>query len=386
MGLARRATLPKAELMLHLSPYRDEFPVTSRFIYLNHAATGPLPRRSAAAIEGCVQDQLHGGGMAYRKWLDCYAGLRDAAARLIHAEPREIALTKNTSEGLSFLANGIAWRPGDIVVGVEGEFPANYFPWKRLERRGVQMRWVPLRDGRIDLDELDRACEGARLLAVSYVQYLSGFRLDLDAAGEICRRRGARFVVDAVQGLGPFPVDVRKSGIHALSASGHKWLLGPEGAAIFYIAEDWMPEIEIVEFGWTNVQGFPLYSREEKLRLDAGRFEGGTLNTLGCFGLRASIELHLEVGVDRMAARVHELARRVLDGARARGYRPCAERSDADGSGIVSLKKDGVSSDDLARELAVKDISVASRHGYVRVSPHFYHRDDEIDAFLAELP
>lgn len=372
--------------MMHLSRYQDEFPVTERFIYLNHAATGPLPRRTAEAIEGCVRSQLHGGGMDYREWLAAQSGVREAAARLIHASPSEIAITKNTSEGLSFLANGIDWRPGDVVVGVEGEFPANYFPWKRLERRGVRLRWVPLRNGRIDLDELDRACDGARLLAVSYVQYLSGFRLDLDVAGEICRRRDVRFVVDAVQGLGPFPVDVRRSGVDALSASGHKWLLSPEGTGIFYIDRDWMPEIEIVEFGWTNVEGFPAYSREETLRPGAGRFEAGTLNTLGCFGLRASIELFLEVGVDPIASRVHELARAVLDGAREKGYEPCAERTDADGSGIVSLKKDGVDTDRLARELADKNISVSSRHGHLRVAPHFYHADGEIERFLAELP
>jgi len=221
--------------MKPLEEYLKEFPVLSGPIYFNHAATGPLPRRSAQAMRAMVEDQMKQGGMGYAKWMEACEGARAAAARLVGADPLEIALTKNTSEGLGFVANGLDWRPGDVVVAVRGEFPANYFPWARLERRGVKLRWLELREGRLELDQVDRALEGARLFAVSYVQYLSGFRLDLDAAGEICRRRNCLFVVDAVQGLGPFPVDVRRSGIDALSASCHKWLLGPEGAALCYL-------------------------------------------------------------------------------------------------------------------------------------------------------
>jgi selenocysteine lyase/cysteine desulfurase len=370
---------------MHLSAYLDEFPVRDRFIYLNHAATGPLPRRSAEAMQRMATDQMESGGFHWTGWLEAIAGLRQAAARLIGASPAEIAVTKNTSEGLGFVANGLDWRAGDVVVAVKGEFPANYFPWSRLAGRGVKLRWLELRDGCIDLDELDRACDGARLLAVSFVQYLSGFRLNLDAAGEICRRRGCLFIVDAVQGLGPFAVDVKGSGIHALSASGHKWLLGPEGCAFFYIDQELMPQVEPVEFGWTNVRGFPKYSTAEDLRPDAGRYECGTLNTIGCYGLRASMELFLEAGVEAISERVLDLTDRVADHVANGGFQLAAPRSRSTGSGIVSFRKEGMDAEATRQRLAANHVSVSARKGYVRAAPHFYNTETEIDRFLALL-
>lgn len=370
---------------MNLPAYIDEFPIRDRFIYLNHAATGPLPRRSAQAMHMMATDQMEAGGFNWTGWVECVAGLRKAAARLIGASAAEIAITKNTSEGLSFVATGLDWRPGDVVVAVRGEFPANYFPWARLERRGVKLRWLELRDGCIDWDELDRACDGARLLAVSFVQYLSGFRLDLDAAGEICRRRGCLFAVDAVQGLGPFPVDVKRSGIHVLSASGHKWLLGPEGCALFYIDHALMPQVEPVEFGWTNVRGFPQHSVEEVLRPDAGRYECGTLNTVGCFGLRASIELFLEAGVEAISERVLDLTGRIADHVTNRGFELGAPRSRSTGSGIVSFRKDGIDTEATRQRLAANRVSVSARKGYIRAAPHFYNTETEIERFLALL-
>ncbi len=370
---------------MDLSTYLDEFPVRDRFIYLNHAATGPLPRRSALAMQQMATDQMESGGVHWLGWIEAVEGLRKAAATLIGASPAEIAVTKNTSEGLSFVANGLDWRPGDVVVAVRGEFPANYFPWARLERRGVKLRWLELRDGCIDLDELNQACNGARLLAVSFVQYLSGFRLDLDAAGEICKRRGCLFVVDAVQGLGPFAVDVKRSGIHALSVSGHKWLLGPEGSAFFYIDRELMPQVEPIEFGWTNVQGFPKHSTEELLRPDAGRYECGTLNAIGCYGLRASLELFLEAGVEAISERVLDLTDRVADHVANRGFELAAPRSRATGSGIVSFRKAGVDAEATRQRLAANRISVSARKGYIRAAPHFYNTETEIERFLELL-
>jgi selenocysteine lyase/cysteine desulfurase len=370
---------------MNLAAYLDEFPVRDRFIYLNHAATGPLPRRSAEAMQRMATDQMEAGGCNWTGSLEAVAGLRRAAAQLIGASASEIAVTKNTSEGLSFVANGLDWRPGDVVVAVKGEFPANYFPWSRLERRGVKLRWLELRDGSIDLEELDRSCQGARLLALSFVQYLSGFRLDLDAAGEICKRRGCLFVVDAVQGLGPFAVDVKRSGIHALSASGHKWLLGPEGSAFFYIDHELMPQVEPLEFGWTNVRGFPKHSTEEDLRPDAGRYECGTLNTIGCFGLRASIELFLEAGVEAISERVLDVTDRVADHVVNRGFELAAPRNRSTGSGIVSFRKEGIDAEAVRQRLIGHHVSVSARKGYIRAAPHFYNSETEIERFLALL-
>ena len=371
---------------MDLKEYRREFPITEKYIYLNHAAVSPLPERTARAMEAFTADAMCHGSVHYLKWMEACQGVRTAAAGLMGCTPQEIALTKNTSEGLAVIANGLDWRAGDIVVAIQDEFPANYFPWLRLERRGVQLRWLDLKDGRIELDDIDRACKGARLLAISFVQYLSGFRIDLGALGEICRRRGALLVVDGVQGLGAFPVDVKKSGVHALAASGHKWLLGPEGAAVLYVHRDLIPEVEPIEFGWTNVEGWREYSHEPDLLSDASRFECGTLNTIGCFGLRASLGLFLEAGIERIAARIHYLAGYILEGVTSNGYEVMTPRDESCGSGIVSFRKKGVSSDDVVTRLTQRGILTALRFGWIRVSPHFYANEDDLDRFLSLLP
>ena len=369
-----------------LSVYRNEFPVTESYTYLNHASVSPLPRRTAEAMRGLIDDQHRHGSTHHREWVEKGEALRHSAAELIHAAPEEIAIVKNTSEGLAVIANGLDWKPGDIVVGVSGEFPANYFPWKRLDRRGVKPRWVEQRDGRVELDDLDRACRGARLLTISFVQYLSGFRIDLDAVGEICRSHDCLLVVDAVQGLGPFSVDVKKSHIHALSAASHKWLLGPEGLGILFVDRDLIPQVEPVEFGWMNVEGWPAYSLDEKLAPGASRYECGTMNTSGCYGLQTSIDLLLKVGVERMAAHIHRLADMIVAAAGAKGYQPMTARDEHCGSGIVTLVKPGIDAVETAAKMASKGVSVSPRAGGIRAAPHFYQNDDDIRRFVDLLP
>ena len=319
---------------------REEFPVGQEWIYFNHASTGPLPRRAAKAIQALAEGQMLRGGLEYRAWLEAVDGLRSAAARLIHAAPEEIAVTSNTSQGLSFIANGVRWRPGDIVVGVADEFPANYFPWARWKTAASRSAGSLFGTAALTSMSSTGPAPEHDSLAISYVQYVSGFRVDLDAVGEICRRHGCLFVVDAIQGLGPFPIDVKRSGIHALSSGGQKWLLSPEGTGFLYVDRELLPELDIVEFGWTNVAKFPEYSKDPTLRPDAGRFEAGTLNSFGCAGMCSSIELLLEVGVDRLSEQVNLLADRLYHGAKAKGYEPRAERDRASGSGIVSIRKE----------------------------------------------
>ncbi len=372
--------------MTGLSAHRSEFPITESYIYFNHASVSPLPRRVAAAMQNHTADVLRHAATNYPKWIETYQGVRQAAARLIGSAADEIAITKNTSAGLAVVANGLDWRPGDVLVGIHDEFPANYFPWLRLQGRGVQTRWLKLQNGRIELDVIDRACHGARLLALSYVQYLSGFRIDLDAVGEICRRRNCLLVVDAVQGLGPFPVDVKASGIHALAASAHKWLLGPEGVGMLFVDRELIPQVEPVEFGWTNVEGWRTYSHDPTLRRGAARYECGTLNTVGCFGFREALELLLEAGVARMSEQVDRLASQIAAGAREKGYELMAEREPGSGSGIVSIRKAGLEAAEAVQALNQRGVATASRFGWIRASPHFYANDQEVQRFLELLP
>ncbi len=364
--------------------FADQFPVRQRLIYLNHAAVAPLSKPAADAMKQLADDALEYGSLHYDGWLEAYAGVRRAAARLIHATPSEIAIVKNTSEGIATVAMGLDWRPGDKVVGFAEEFPANYFPWKRLENQGIRVEWCSITD---PLERIDEACRGARLLAVSYVQYLSGYRADIQVLGEICRRRGCLFLVDAIQGLGAFPLDVQAAGIHALAADGHKWMFGPEGCGILYLRQDVQDSVQPVEFGWTNVEKYYDYaSRDMTLRRDAGRYECGTLNTISCFGLRAAIEFLLEIGVGEIAPVVQKLGDRVAEGAQARGYEVLGSRTPQTGAGIVSIRKAGVDSVELVRRLRPQGIIVAPRQGWVRISPHFYISPADIDRFLEALP
>jgi cysteine desulfurase/selenocysteine lyase len=364
--------------------YRDQFPVTGRLIYLNHAAVAPLPKRCADAMKDFADDALDYGSLHYDKWMDTYEALRVAAARLIGADRSEIALVKNTSEGIATIAMGMDWRPGDRIVAFKEEFPANYFPWRRLEAQRCSVEWLSIRDS---LDSIERAAYGAKLLAVSFVQYLGGQRVDLNAIGEICQRNRCFFFVDAIQGLGAFPLDVRAAHIDALAADGHKWMLGPEGCGILYVQKDRQDSIFPKEFGWTNVAGYNDYaSRDMTLRPDAGRYECGTLNTIGCYGLRASIELLLEVGIERIGPVVQSLADRLTDGARQKGYQVLGDRTPENGSGIVALHKPGTDIRKVVRDLRERGIMAAPRQGWVRFSPHFYISPEEIDRVVEELP
>ena len=194
-------------------------------------------------------------------------------------------------------------------------------------------------------------------------------------------------MVDAIQGLGAFPVDVKACGIHALAADGHKWLLGPEGCGILFVDTELQPKVEPVEFGWTNVANYADYaSRNLSLRADAGRYECGTLNTIGCYGLRAAIEFLLEVGTAQIARSVQSLADQIAAGVSAKGYELAHTRTPETGAGIVSFRKPGIDAGAIVRTLRAEGITAAPRAGWVRTSPHFYIRPEEIDRMIDVLP
>jgi selenocysteine lyase/cysteine desulfurase len=365
--------------------YAEQFPVTKNLIYLNHAAVAPLSRRAAEAMQGLAQDALDFGSLHYGKWMATYEGLRGAAARLINTSPGEIAITKNTSEGIAMVATGIDWKAGDVVVCFREEFPANLFPWQQIERdHGVVIRWLSIFD---PLEKIDEAATGARLLSVSYVNYLNGHRVDLDAIGEICVRRGCFYCVDAIQGMGAFPIDVEAAHIDALSADAHKWMLGPEGCAVLYVRQTRLDEVKPMQVGWTNFAKYTDYaSRDMTLRPDAGRYESGTLNTIGCYGVRAALELLLEVGIENVEAAVLAVTDRLAEGAVAKGYELCAPRRRESSAGIVSIRKAGIEAAMLVRNLKDAGIIAAPRQGWVRFAPHFYISPAAIDRVLEELP
>ncbi len=382
MGFEKLAE-PAAVEDLHIR-YRHEFPVTAELIYLNHAAVAPLCRRSADAMKRLAEDACTHGSLHYDKWMQTYDALRISAAQLINASHDEIAIVKNTSEGIATIAVGLEWKRGDRVIAFREEFPANYYPWLRLEQRGVQLTWLSIYD---PIGKIAEALPGARLLAISFVNYLSGYRVDLDAIGKLCREHGCFFFVDAIQGMGAFPIDVEASGIDALAADGHKWMLGPEGNGVLYVRRKWLDSIEPVEFGWTNPANYADYSsRDMTLRPDAGRYECGTLNTIGCFGLQAALDLLLEMGVENIAVAVGALADRLATGLQAKGYELMVERTPHTSAGIVSFRHPDRDCRLIVSDLKRQGIMAAPRQGWVRMSPHFYISPDDIDKVLQALP
>jgi selenocysteine lyase/cysteine desulfurase len=333
---------------------------------------------------GLLDDVHHFGAEHWQAWEETYAAVRRSLAQLLNADPGEIAFAKNTSEGISIFANGLEWQPGDEVVSIEGEFPANYYPWKALERRGVVLRLVPTEQGRVSQESILRALTShTRVVAISFVQYLSGFRLDLEKLGQACAAHGCLLFVDAIQGLGAFPVDVKRANIAGLAADSHKWMLGPEGSALLFVNRQIMERIAPSEVGWTSVRHWGDFSRRDLTwRDDARRYECGTLNTVGVYGLGAAVNLLLEVGIPNIAERVLDLTDRLRSGLLAQGHSVFGPRAREEASGIVSFVPRQGGAERLLDRFLAHRVQVAARLGMVRISPHFYNTEEEIDRVL----
>jgi len=356
---------------------RELFPVTRNLVYFNHAAVGPLSARAYEAMEQHARDQRENGALHWRDWYAEYDRLRAAAARLIGAQPNEIAILKNTSEGLSFVAEGFRWQRGDNVITTALEFPSNYTPWMWLARRGVESRVAALPTVHAIEPLIDA---NTRIVSVSSVAFHNGFAADLDAIGELCARRNVLFCVDAIQSVGALPIDVRRSKIAFLAADGHKWMCGPEGAAIFYVAAEHRDLLDVVENGWTNIKRHGTFLEcAVDLLPDSRRFEAGSLNTNDVYGARAAIELLLEIGIDDIAKEVIRIATRLADGLEEIGWQLGSPRPIA--SGIVGAIPPGVEPSLLRRHRKLEENGVvcAPREGMLRFSPHFYNDETEID-------
>ncbi len=377
-------------MSLDLDRYRSEFPVTQRWIYCNHAAVAPLSSRVAEAIRGIVADLNEYGAVHWKSWGKTVHHTRQLVAQLIHCDADEIGFVKNTSDGLSVLANGLDWRWGDRVVCIAGEFPSNVYPWLALRTLGVEWVTAPERQGRVDLNEIERRLDSrTRVLTVSYVQYLSGFRIDLEALGEMCHRKGIIFCVDAIQGMGAFEIDTVRQKIDFLSADAHKWMLGPEGIGVVFVSQRILERVTPRVLGWMSVENYWDFDRLElKFRHGALRYECGSLNTVGIHGLAAAVELLLEVGIENISRKILETTAHLCRGLEAKGYNILSSRQEEEASGIVSFSANdrGLNVHDIHRRLEEARVSTAVRKGYVRVSPHFYNSISEMDQLLDLLP
>ena len=373
---------------MHAASFRDLFPVTQNLVYLNHAAVGPLSVRAYEAMERHARDQREFGALHWREWYAEHEALRGAAAKLLGAaEPREIAILKNTSEGLSFVAEGLRWHEGDNVITTALEFASNYTPWKRLERRGVECR-VVRGDGAYTVDDVASLIDGrTRLLTVSSVAFHNGFAAPLEELGALCRDRDVLFCVDAIQSVGVLPIDVQRCNISYLAADGHKWMCAPEGTALFYARASDRDRLEVLETGWTNVQRRGSFiDVGTELLPDARRFEAGSMNTNGVFGLHAAINLLLEIGIETIYRQAMTVAESLAQALESRGFRlglPRPLRSPI--VGAFPPHGDGKELIRLHSALEKEGIVCAPREGMLRFSPHFYNDASDVERVVAAL-
>lgn len=366
-----------------------EFPLESDLIYLNHAGVAPWPRRTAAAIDAFIQENTRQGAKDYPRWLQTESRLRTQLARLINApSPDDIALLKNTSEALSVVAHGFPWQTGDSVIISDEEFPSNRIVWESLARYGVHVRQVPLTGVAQPEQALVSAADAStRLLSISSVQYASGLRLDLTRLGELCHQRKIAFCVDAIQGLGILPHDVQSAQIDFLMTDGHKWLLAPEGTALFYCSARWREQLALYQHGWHMVQDHGNYDRKDwEAARSARRFECGSPNMLGIHALSASLSLLEEIGVAEIERRVLERAEHLFALIRARPHLALiTDASPGRHAGIVTFRHAQADSGVLARHLQKNQVVCAQRGGGIRFSPHCYTRMDQLDRAVAIL-
>ncbi len=369
---------------------RALFPVTERAIYLNHAAVSPPPLKTINAIQSQLADVSENGSVNFRNWIAVKENTRRLVAGMLGARPEQVAFMRNTSDGLSTVANGFDWRSGDNLVTFRNEFPSNIYPWLRVrDACGVEVRMCEERDGRIDLDELIGLIDSrTRLVAVSQIQFASGFRADLERIGRAARSQDALLVVDVIQALGVVPIEVQAEFVDVAAAACHKWLLTPEGVGLLYLSARARERIQPTLVGWTSVPNPEDYGNfEQDWNHGTLAWETGTGPVALIHGLEASLKLLNEVGIPRIQAYLETLTDHLCERLRDRDYKVVSSRRLGEKSQIVCIRHTGgLSSMDLYAHLKKRNIITAPRGDRLRISPHLYNTLEEIDELVKALP
>jgi selenocysteine lyase/cysteine desulfurase len=382
MALTLSAILSDEQLRHH------EFPVTRGKTFLAHAGVCPLPRRVTEAIQRYAALCTEGDQETLLPAMQVQHS-RELAARLLNAQPGEIAFVGPTSLALSFIAGGLPWRRNDNLLVYFDDYPSNVYPWMALAERGVQVRLLNTRvPGRIRLvDVQGQVDEQTRLVALASCHFLSGFRIDLNAIGAYLRSRNILFCVDGIQTLGAFPTGVEH--VDFLAADAHKWLLGPCAAGVLFVRQALQDRLRPPIYGWHNVR-CPNYVAQEQLvlRPDARRYEAGTGNWLGVVGLHAALELVLELGIDNIAAELLRKRSWLVPALAAKGYTVLhADAPPLHASGIIAFHRPTTNMASVHQRLEAANILTSLRtdragNQYLRLSPHFYNTDAELQRCL----
>ena len=373
----------------HIREIQKTFPIKDNCIYLNNASIGPCSTDVTSAVNTFMTDVQKHGRLNYSNW--CQQAdevIKPRIARLLGGKASEIAFVPNTTQGLSLVANGLDWRPGDNVIISSIEYPSNVYPWLNLQPRGVEVQSVEPRNGGICLDDLVNLMNSrTRLVSISSVQFSNGYRVDLEQLSDICRRRNVLLNIDAIQHIGALDFDVSQYAIDFLSAGGHKWLLSPIGTGIFYCRESSLNYLRPPTVGYHTVDK-PLDHADFSLdwRPGAARFEEALVNFPGLWGLNASIEIFLELGMSSIETHILELTSLAIERLSAKGYLIRSSIKPSERSGIVTFQHPTISASEIDSRLQQAGIQLGVRRGALRISPSLYNDADEITAFLSALP
>lgn len=367
-----------------------EFPLSPELIYLNHAAVAPWPQRTSKAVSDFAQQNTRYGSSFYLDWLKKETQLRQQLKDLLNAPSADdIALVKNTSEALSFVAYGLEWQAGDNIVSSNQEFPSNRIVWQSLADKGVELREADLSQANITAEEALFALvdKQTRLLTISSIQFASGLRLDLNKIGQFCHEHNILFCIDAIQSLGAIQFDVQACQADFVMADGHKWMLGPEGLGVFYTHPKAREKLKLTQYGWHMMENTHNYENKPwEIHPTAQRFECGSPNTLTIYALSASLSLLLEIGMQTIEEKILENA----------NYLIAAIKSDPTlilltsnpiglQSGIILFKHKTMTQQALYAYLQENHVVCAMRGGGIRFSAHFYHSKNELDKVITQL-
>ncbi len=362
------------------------FPIVKHKIFMNHAAQSPLPKPVADAVKRYVDDYSNFGASDLPELSDLGKSI---FAELIGAKQSEIALVENTSMGLNIAANILRYPPGSKVVTTDLEYPSVAYPWLR-KNLNVKVHYVKNVNGKVPLEEVEKAVDDKTVaVAVSHVEYANGFRNDLKALGEIAHRHGAYLIVDAIQSAGVVPIDVKKDNVDFLTTACYKWLLSPPGAAYFYVKEELIQTFEPPLTGWASVDQkifetvdfWDIWSL--KLSETASRFEVGTPSAVSFIGAAEAIKMLLGFGISNIEQRVLKLTDRLIDLAKASGFMLQTPDEKPHRSGIVNIRTD--KAQQIVKKLGEKGIVVSARARGIRISPHFYNTEEEIETLFEEI-
>jgi selenocysteine lyase/cysteine desulfurase len=369
-------------MSVNFKNFRKLFPVTNTDIYLNHAAISPLSSQVVNSISTALSNRSAGSIDTFQVMLSEKEELKKNIATLIKTDPSCIALIGNTSEGLNWFVNGLHWQKGDRILLIEDEFPSNVYPFMNLESLGVEIDFVPTREGMISIDDIEKhITRHTRLLSISFVEFFSGFRNDLEKIGQICDHKNILFSVDGIQGVGAIPLDVIAAKIDFLSNGGHKWLMGPMGCGFMYIKPELCSKLRPVFAGWLSVKdswNFTDYNLD--FIEGSGRFEIGTPNFLGIVGARASTNLLVEAGPENILIHLLYLGDLLIDGLEKAGLNYLGSREEKHRSGIYTFNADRA--EELFNYLKDNHVHVSLRQGAIRISQHFYNQPDEINKVI----